>query len=206
MFKKKPVLIAALACLCCLLFAAYAFFIQKDANMVDENGMMEIYQALFLLMAGISFAVQSLKTSAMNRVLTIFLSLLSLSMMHREVETAGLNVPDFVHTFFLSSNRYILIVPTLLLLVYLFYKIPYFWRNRSHILSKPTTLILFIGILCYLVLNEFFENGLFTGIYDIFFEEGVEMIGATLFFIASFFIVEDYRWMGVEDETPRNLS
>ncbi len=196
MSKKTLTIIISLVCTICSLFSIYEFFVQANYHITDESNLMEMYQMLALLIAGISFAIQAMKTSATHKILTIFLSLLSLIMMHREIETREFDLPNFVHLIFLAESRYLLIVPASILLFYLFYKIPYFWQNKQHIIFKPTTIMLFIGIVCYAILNEIFENGwIMGGLIDPFLEELVEMIGATLFLVASLFIVDDYRWM-----------
>jgi hypothetical protein len=174
---------------------AYAVFIQDLAWLSNENGVMENIQVFFLALACVIFLWQSRFLQQPNKLLAIFLSLLAFAFVFREIDVQHLPVHSVVVFVFAEEGRLLYLIPLLLLLAQLVWKVPYFWQNKTTYCRSNTFVYMLLTTVLYAVVSNLFDKKIIPVADPYFFEEVVEIFATGFMFSAALFIRRDFAGM-----------
>lgn len=166
-----------------VLWSFYAVMLLGDPSVYAENSLLESTQALTLALSLLFFLVPVFDSSRNDRLIAVFMSLLSLGFILRELDVEQFDLPNILILLGSGKGRNLLLGTGLLLtLATALFKFRYylslarcFFRHGAGIAT------LFAGL--FLVIGDMFEK--IDIPYHVLFEESLELIGYAILLLAA---------------------
>ena len=166
-----------------VLWSFYAVMLLDDPSVYAENNLLESTQALTLALALVFFLVPVFDSVRNDRLIAVFLSLLSLGFILRELDVEQFDLPNLLILLGSGKGRNLLLGTGLLLtLVTALFKFRYYLSlSRCFFRHGAGIATLFAGL--FLVVGDIFEK--IDIPYHVLYEESLELVGYAILLLAA---------------------
>ena len=166
-----------------VLWSFYAVMLLDDPSVYAENNLLESTQALTLALALVFFLVPVFDSVRNDRLIAVFLSLLSLGFILRELDVEQFDLPNLLILLGSGKGRNLLLGTGLLLtLVTALFKFRYYLSlSRCFFRHGAGIATLFAGL--FLVVGDIFEK--IDIPYHVLYEESLELLGYAVLLLAA---------------------
>lgn len=166
-----------------VLWSFYAVMLLDDPSVYAENNLLESTQALTLALALVFFLVPVFDSVRNDRLIAVFLSLLSLGFILRELDVEQFDLPNLLILLGSGKGRNLLLGTGLLLtLVTALFKFRYYLSlSRCFFRHGAGIATLFAGL--FLVVGDMFEK--IDIPYHVLYEESLELLGYAVLLLAA---------------------
>ncbi len=166
-----------------VLWSFYAVMLLDDPSVYAENNLLESTQALTLALAWVFFLVPVFDSVRNDRLIAVFLSLLSLGFILRELDVEQFDLPNLLILLGSGKGRNLLLGTGLLLtLVTALFKFRYYLSlSRCFFRHGAGIATLFAGL--FLVVGDIFEK--IDIPYHVLYEESLELVGYAILLLAA---------------------
>lgn len=166
-----------------VLWSFYAVMLLDDPSVYAENNLLESTQALTLALALVFFLVPVFDSVRNDRLIAVFLSLLSLGFILRELDVEQFDLPNLLILLGSGKGRNLLLGTGLLLtLVTALFKFRYYLSlSRCFFRHGAGIATLFAGL--FLVVGDMFEK--IDIPYHVLYEESLELVGYAILLLAA---------------------
>jgi hypothetical protein len=166
-----------------VLWSFYAVMLLDDPSVYAENNLLESTQALTLALALVFFLVPVFDSVRNDRLIAVFLSLLSLGFILRELDVEQFDLPNLLILLGSGKGRNLMLGTGLLLtLVTALFKFRYYLSlSRCFFRHGAGIATLFAGL--FLVVGDIFEK--IDIPYHVLYEESLELVGYAILLLAA---------------------
>jgi len=166
-----------------VLWSFYAVMLLDDPSVYAENNLLESTQALTLALALVFFLVPVFDSVRNDRLIAVFLSLLSLGFILRELDVEQFDLPNLLILLGSGKGRNLLLGTGLLLtLITALFKFRYYLSlSRCFFRHGAGIATLFAGL--FLVVGDMFEK--IDIPYHVLYEESLELLGYAVLLLAA---------------------
>jgi hypothetical protein len=166
-----------------VLWSFYAVMLLDDPSVYAENNLLESTQAFTLALALVFFLVPVFDSVRNDRLIAVFLSLLSLGFILRELDVEQFDLPNLLILLGSGKGRNLLLGTGLLLtLVTALFKFRYYLSlSRCFFRHGAGIATLFAGL--FLVVGDIFEK--IDIPYHVLYEESLELVGYAILLLAA---------------------
>ena len=166
-----------------ILWSFYAVLLLEDPTVYGENNLLENTQALTLALTLLLFLIPLFDSVRNDRLIAVFLSLLTLGFILRELDVEKFDVPNILilvgsgkgRNFLLGTGLLLTLLTALFRFRYYLSLLRCFLRNGSGIAT------LFAGL--FLIFGDMFEK--IDIPYHVLYEESLELIGYAVLLLAA---------------------
>ena len=166
-----------------VLWSFYAVMLLDDSSVYAENNLLESTQALTLALALVFFLVPVFDSVRNDRLIAVFMSLLSLGFILRELDVEQFDLPNILILLGSGKGRNLLLGTGLLLtLATALFKFRYYLSlSRCFFRHGAGIATLFAGL--FLVIGDMFEK--IDIPYHVLYEESLELVGYAILLLAA---------------------
>ena len=166
-----------------VLWSFYAVMLLDDPSVYAENNLLESTQALTLALALVFFLVPVFDSVRNDRLIAVFMSLLSLGFILRELDVEQFDLPHILILLGSGKGRNLLLGTGLLLtLATALFKFRYYLSlSRCFFRHGAGIATLFAGL--FLVIGDMFEK--IDIPYHVLYEESLELVGYAILLLAA---------------------
>jgi hypothetical protein len=166
-----------------VLWSFYAVMLLDDLSVYAENNLLESTQALTLALALVFFLVPVFDSVRNDRLIAVFMSLLSLGFILRELDVEQFDLPNILILLGSGKGRNLLLGTGLLLtLATALFKFRYYLSlSRCFFRHGAGIATLFAGL--FLVIGDMFEK--IDIPYHVLYEESLELVGYAILLLAA---------------------
>lgn len=166
-----------------VLWSFYAVMLLDDPSVYAENNLLESTQALTLALALVFFLVPVFDSVRNDRLIAVFMSLLSLGFILRELDVEQFDLPNILILLGSGKGRNLLLGTGLLLtLATALFKFRYYLSlSRCFFRHGAGIATLFAGL--FLVIGDMFEK--IDIPYHVLYEESLELVGYAILLLAA---------------------
>jgi len=166
-----------------VLWSFYAVMLLDDPSVYAENNLLESTQALTLALALVFFLVPIFDSVRNDRLIAVFMSLLSLGFILRELDVEQFDLPNILILLGSGKGRNLLLGTGLLLtLATALFKFRYYLSlSRCFFRHGAGIATLFAGL--FLVIGDMFEK--IDIPYHVLYEESLELVGYAILLLAA---------------------
>lgn len=166
-----------------VLWSFYAVMLLDDPSVYAENNLLESTQALTLSLALVFFLVPVFDSVRNDRLIAVFMSLLSLGFILRELDVEQFDLPNILILLGSGKGRNLLLGTGLLLtLATALFKFRYYLSlSRCFFRHGAGIATLFAGL--FLVIGDMFEK--IDIPYHVLYEESLELVGYAILLLAA---------------------
>jgi hypothetical protein len=166
-----------------VLWSFYAVMLLDDPSAYAENNLLESTQALTLALALVFFLVPVFDSVRNDRLIAVFMSLLSLGFILRELDVEQFDLPNILILLGSGKGRNLLLGTGLLLtLATALFKFRYYLSlSRCFFRHGAGIATLFAGL--FLVIGDMFEK--IDIPYHVLYEESLELVGYAILLLAA---------------------
>ena len=166
-----------------VLWSFYAVMLLDDPSVYAENNLLESTQALTLALALVFFLVPVFDSVRNDRLIAVFMSLLSLGFILRELDVEQFDLPNILILLGSGKGRSLLLGTGLLLtLATALFKFRYYLSlSRCFFRHGAGIATLFAGL--FLVIGDMFEK--IDIPYHVLYEESLELVGYAILLLAA---------------------
>tara|TARA_B110000967_G_scaffold61060_1_gene62734 strand:- start:153 stop:752 length:600 start_codon:yes stop_codon:yes gene_type:complete len=166
-----------------ILWSFYAVMLLGDPSVYGENNLLENAQALTLTLTLILFLVPLFDSFRNDRLIAVFLSLLSLGFILRELDVEQFDVPNVLILLGSGKGRNLLLGTGLFLtLATALFRFRYYLSlSRCFLRNGSGIATLFAGL--FLIVGDMFEK--IDIPYHVLYEESLELIGYAVLLLAA---------------------
>ena len=157
-----------------VVYSSYSIFILRDFDVIGENHLLEILQALTLLAVLAVYMWSVFQSHRSDRLLCLFFVWLTVTFFLRELSMDGLNPPDFIVKWGSGSGRNMLLAASLLAITILVFIRLGFYFDLAKVFLKSESGIMTLKSGVLLILGDICEKAMFAN--NVFFEEVFELI------------------------------
>lgn len=167
-------------------WTGYLVFSEKQAQIYEDNGLIENMQALLLMVACIVYLLVGLRENRLNKLIPLFCSLLCFSFLLRELDVEKFDLPGVLIYFGHGAGRdAILAIALFSIFTYAALNRSYYKKAAIHFARSGSGWLLVSGGV-FLVIGNVFEKS--DGIpHFVFFEEIAELFGYVLILLSSIY-------------------
>lgn len=181
-----------------IFFILIVIYLYPDID-INEDGTVEITQAVFIAFSIIGFAYHALASKEIEEKLASFgLSLLSLTFLLRELNVEKYDIPLFLIMLGSGSGRKILLVSLWIILLILTFKYISVEKKKIEAFLFSTCGQLLMISALMLVLGAMMDKNVFSlqSLTSRFYEELLELLGYCFLFFASILKIKQYSYYG----------
>jgi hypothetical protein len=166
-----------------VLWSFFAVMLLDDPSVYAENNLLESTQALTLALALVFFLVPVFDSVRNDRLIAVFMSLLSLGFILRELDVEQFDLPNILILLGSGKGRNLLLGTGLLLtLATALFKFRYYLSlSRCFFRHGAGIATLFAGL--FLVIGDMFEK--IDIPYHVLYEESLELVGYAILLLAA---------------------
>ena len=166
-----------------VLWSFYAVMLLDDPSVYAENNLLESTQALTLALALVFFLVPVFDSVRNDRLIAVFMSLLSLGFILRELDVEQFDLPNILILLGSGKGRNLLLGTGLLLtLATALFKFRYYLSlSRCFFRHGAGITTLLAGL--FLVIGDMFEK--IDIPYHVLYEESLELVGYAILLLAA---------------------